>query len=70
MPGRGPLGKPRRKLNGATPHNASFVDTLGLLDVSPEGWAAESGLGAFAVDRRWYLDVNRFATRERRGHMV
>ena len=70
MPGHGPLGKPGRKFNGASCRNASLVDTLGLWGVPPAGWALGSGSGAFAVDRRWYLDVNRFATRTAWAHGV
>ncbi|MGO9964281.1 MAG: phosphatase PAP2 family protein [Acidimicrobiales bacterium] len=46
------------------------MDTLGLSGVSPAGWTLGSGPGAFAVDRRWYLDVNRFATRTAWAHGV
>ncbi|MGO9405818.1 MAG: phosphatase PAP2 family protein [Acidimicrobiales bacterium] len=38
------------------------------MGVSPPGRELRSASGAFAVDRRWYLDVNRFATRTAWAH--
>src|SRR5271166_4168168 len=60
-----------REFNGSNHQRGNFRGYPGTLAVSPRGRAFGPGAsGAVAVDKRLYLDINRFATRTAWAHGV